>query len=122
MIRRPPRSTRTDTLFPYTTLFRSGRPLRERPISYLPSSCPSSGARLLFERRFIRGVLSHRSLQRPSERRPDSRAGEADRRQGIEHQQDRAVEETKPVAVESDHHLRPRLLAPPTQANAPRQN
>src|SRR3546814_3391602 len=28
MIRRPPRSTRTDTLFPYTTLFRS-RPGRE---------------------------------------------------------------------------------------------
>src|SRR3546814_4864385 len=33
MIRRPPRSTRTDTLFPYTTLFRSGlraRCLRDR--------------------------------------------------------------------------------------------
>src|SRR3546814_17323657 len=29
MIRRPPRSTRTDTLFPYTTLFRSWR-LRQR--------------------------------------------------------------------------------------------
>src|SRR3546814_372675 len=29
MIRRPPRSTRTDTLFPYTTLFRS---LRARPL------------------------------------------------------------------------------------------
>src|SRR3546814_5682153 len=28
MIRRPPRSTRTDTLFPYTTLFRS---LAQRP-------------------------------------------------------------------------------------------
>src|SRR3546814_14429167 len=27
MIRRPPRSTRTDTLFPYTTLFRSDRAL-----------------------------------------------------------------------------------------------
>src|SRR3546814_9784266 len=27
MIRRPPRSTRTDTLFPYTTLFRSAIPL-----------------------------------------------------------------------------------------------
>src|SRR3546814_8924186 len=27
MIRRPPRSTRTDTLFPYTTLFRSLRSL-----------------------------------------------------------------------------------------------
>src|SRR3546814_10759059 len=36
MIRRPPRSTRTDTLFPYTTLFRSalvrlGRLAPERP-------------------------------------------------------------------------------------------
>src|SRR3546814_7849895 len=28
MIRRPPRSTRTDTLFPYTTLFRSPGPAR----------------------------------------------------------------------------------------------
>src|SRR3546814_2175253 len=27
MIRRPPRSTRTDTLFPYTTRFRSDQPL-----------------------------------------------------------------------------------------------
>src|SRR3546814_20719720 len=30
MIRRPPRSTRTDTLFPYTTLFRSVRDVRNR--------------------------------------------------------------------------------------------
>src|SRR3546814_9861059 len=30
MIRRPPRSTRTDTLFPYTTLFRSDDACRER--------------------------------------------------------------------------------------------
>src|SRR3546814_19129135 len=30
MIRRPPRSTRTDTLFPYTTLFRSGDAARRR--------------------------------------------------------------------------------------------
>src|SRR3546814_15338003 len=30
MIRRPPRSTRTDTLFPYTTLFRSAVPARRR--------------------------------------------------------------------------------------------
>src|SRR3546814_7893118 len=29
MIRRPPRSTRTDTLFPYTTLFRSAPGLEE---------------------------------------------------------------------------------------------
>src|SRR3546814_20587579 len=39
MIRRPPRSTRTDTLFPYTTLFRS---------SHLPSprkTAPPDGTR-----------------------------------------------------------------------------
>src|SRR3546814_9374586 len=30
MIRRPPRSTRTDTLFPYTTLFRSLRRPQQR--------------------------------------------------------------------------------------------
>src|SRR3546814_1267036 len=39
MIRRPPRSTRTDTLFPYTTLFRSvlaariGRPVKVVAVS-----------------------------------------------------------------------------------------
>src|SRR3546814_19498078 len=33
MIRRPPRSTRTDTLFPYTTLFRSQHPvIRQRKL------------------------------------------------------------------------------------------
>src|SRR3546814_1844789 len=46
MIRRPPRSTRTDTLFPYTTLFRSPcslvarrvtQPDRESAASALPS-------------------------------------------------------------------------------------
>src|SRR3546814_8609401 len=38
MIRRPPRSTRTDTLFPYTTLFRSAvehRPHRQRDRRYV---------------------------------------------------------------------------------------
>src|SRR3546814_1361441 len=47
MIRRPPRSTRTDTLFPYTTLFRSatqlyrdGRRRQYRP-RCRPYSCPS---------------------------------------------------------------------------------
>src|SRR3546814_8959768 len=36
MIRRPPRSTRTDTLFPYTTLFRS-QPCRLLPLSRSPA-------------------------------------------------------------------------------------
>src|SRR3546814_5727234 len=33
MLRRPPRSTRTDTLFPYTTLFRSLRQVVGRPLA-----------------------------------------------------------------------------------------
>src|SRR3546814_9937991 len=38
MIRRPPRSTRTDTLFPYTTLFRSaaGRRTQDRHGAWTP--------------------------------------------------------------------------------------
>src|SRR3546814_7721862 len=36
MIRRPPRSTRTDTLFPYTTLFRS-----EFPVPVIRPQCQS---------------------------------------------------------------------------------
>src|SRR3546814_4674606 len=38
MIRRPPRSTRTDTLFPYTTLFRS--------IDDVEPPCPEVGVQL----------------------------------------------------------------------------
>src|SRR3546814_5868608 len=42
MIRRPPRSTRTDTLFPYTTLFRSV-PLQDVPIDeVIPAQWRSS--------------------------------------------------------------------------------
>src|SRR3546814_4120961 len=46
MIRRPPRSTRTDTLFPYTTLFRSGCCWRrDRPASIWPACGNFRGAR-----------------------------------------------------------------------------
>src|SRR3546814_4490447 len=41
MIRRPPRSTRTDTLFPYTTLFRSGHD--EAPLTPVDSSADREG-------------------------------------------------------------------------------
>src|SRR3546814_14967953 len=46
MIRRPPRSTRTDTLFPYTTLFRSdrGRRIASKVTRY---SGPNPKSRLL---------------------------------------------------------------------------
>src|SRR3546814_6951044 len=54
MIRRPPRSTRTDTLFPYTTLFRSdlGRQHLE------PSVLPVDRFELVFRR--LESVLRER--------------------------------------------------------------
>src|SRR3546814_18520941 len=39
MLRLPPRSTRTDTLFPYTTLFRSAEPARPDQDRYESSPC-----------------------------------------------------------------------------------
>src|SRR3546814_9402433 len=71
MIRRPPRSTRTDTLFPYTTLFRSGRHRRHGPgleaaqaspgparhdRCEIPPDCPSANARC---RKAAAGGLYH---------------------------------------------------------------
>src|SRR3546814_20601243 len=55
MIRRPPRSTRTDTLFPYTTLFRSPakRHRREQPGAMRAHADPI---------RDILGVAGDRSL------------------------------------------------------------
>src|SRR3546814_12032318 len=64
MIRRPPRSTRTDTLFPYTTLFRSGpwprRDLHPRQTSDQISSLSQSATSLVRDLRtdMIRTVLS----------------------------------------------------------------
>src|SRR3546814_8782192 len=44
MIRRPPRSTRTDTLFPYTTLFRSWRLGGQRRTAFARRAYGISGA------------------------------------------------------------------------------
>src|SRR3546814_737663 len=46
MIRRPPRSTRTDTLFPYTTLFRSGHRTGQL---YIPSRSHCTDSRNILE-------------------------------------------------------------------------
>src|SRR3546814_10974896 len=58
MIRRPPRSTRTDTLFPYTTLFRSARftggLLRSVNFAGMTAYIESDGMRL---RRKVRAVV-----------------------------------------------------------------
>src|SRR3546814_6079656 len=42
MLRRPPRSTRTDTLFPYTTLFRSA--IARECVAHAARSHPFAGA------------------------------------------------------------------------------
>src|SRR3546814_11390909 len=56
MIRRPPRSTRTDTLFPYTTLFRSNC---DEPIGEIWFEMPNGGnAELLIKYLFTSQKLS----------------------------------------------------------------
>src|SRR3546814_10388437 len=61
MIRRPPRSTRTDTLFPYTTLFRSDQETRaERFALARDRAAATAAAELLeeiLERRAGEGIL-----------------------------------------------------------------
>src|SRR3546814_988392 len=56
MIPRPPRSTRTDTLFPYTTLFRS-KPIKRR---YSFTSVPTT--RLCHSLGFVRSDLTRAPL------------------------------------------------------------
>src|SRR3546814_10009618 len=51
MIRRPPRSTRTDTLFPYTTLFRSRVGAPGEADAQYPVITPYAGGNLRVERR-----------------------------------------------------------------------
>src|SRR3546814_20690672 len=66
MIRRPPRSTRTDTLFPYTTLFRSGGRVEVR-IDAVVRYVPKRGDRLAGSRR-AGGVPQHQDPQTRRER------------------------------------------------------
>src|SRR3546814_997059 len=64
MIRRPPRSTRTDTLFPYTTLFRS------RPPSFAPASLRSDLGRTRtrrWDRALVERTAYHCRICRRSE-------------------------------------------------------
>src|SRR3546814_2006371 len=61
MIRRPPRSTRTDTLFPYTTLFRSSASHQERLTmrnqqDVASMSCPVDGTGLVMSERQGLGI------------------------------------------------------------------
>src|SRR3546814_2026887 len=66
MIRRPPRSTRTDTLFPYTTLFRSVRRCRSPSMGSIP---PASGVSASTASRYmgVSGTATGRSEEHTSE-------------------------------------------------------
>src|SRR3546814_2479946 len=61
MIRRPPRATRTDTLFPYTTLFRSARDLDS---VFAGDRRIDGGQQRLAEFRVTRGHVEHRHIRR----------------------------------------------------------
>src|SRR3546814_15041512 len=85
MIRRPPRSTRTDTLFPYTTLFRS-------PDRTAEEADRAARARL---RRGLHRAPRRRLLPLPPRRRiallgrqPDSHAADRGRDRLLRHLQE----------------------------------
>src|SRR3546814_3647468 len=61
MIRRPPRSTRTDTLFPYTTLFRSS----DFAQSEIPSGCPEHEGGIAMDFRYSVAECDVREAERP---------------------------------------------------------
>src|SRR3546814_2396386 len=67
MIRRPPSSTRTDTLFPYTTLFRSPKadiPGREIEVVITPEDFDHRVDRRHRPYAWVRGTLTYRRQNR----------------------------------------------------------
>src|SRR3546814_14197196 len=73
MIRRPPRSTRTDTLFPYTTLFRSPRTFaRSRP-DRVPAPLPRAATWMPPRSRAHAAPLLRQMVRRRIRRRSEER-------------------------------------------------
>src|SRR3546814_10096116 len=87
MIRRPPRSTRTDTLFPYTTLFRSAGRGNASALSGTPAAGVEGahGRRVAFHPQYPSGDVLGRSAHRGGgsarrlQPRPDRRVSVAGR-------------------------------------------
>src|SRR3546814_10526219 len=98
MIRRPPRSTRTDTLFPYTTLFRSERP--EQPASEPRLHRQVDQRNMAEPQRQPRDF--GREPDRPRPRRKRQRLGKPDPAQG---EADRVAADQQPqVETRSEEH------------------
>src|SRR3546814_11544441 len=85
MIRRPPRSTRTDTLFPYTTLFRSG----EGPPTAVAAGSAGEGA-------FARGPADEDSRQEAADDRAEQGAQCPGDHRDLDHSSAPAVRNRKP--------------------------
>src|SRR3546814_3504967 len=82
MIRLPPRSTRTDTLFPFTTLFRSAGPDH-------------------FDQRVVRRLRRHGVRRRArAEDRPEQQAEHQQTDEGDDGQQDMM---TQPIGLMAEH-------------------
>src|SRR3546814_11320354 len=88
MIQRPPRSTRSDTLFPYTTLFRSLQRPRPPRASVSSASLDSSRLKNVLKRigfpnapaRGIAGYCGSRPMPAPISALPAEAGAHADRR------------------------------------------
>src|SRR3546814_20889935 len=85
MLRRPPRSTRTDTLFPYTPLFRSERPAREvaaldalEEVAAVALAIVGDNGRGLFV-----GEIGNALLGAEMELHPHALVGGVDHREGV---------------------------------------
>src|SRR3546814_20300418 len=64
MIRRPPRSTRTDTLFPYTTLFRSMRLLPDADLAVIERCSGHGGSWGVMQENFETAIKVGRPVAR----------------------------------------------------------
>src|SRR3546814_14667663 len=113
MRRRPPRSTRTDTLFPFTTLFRSD--FGEGVAAIADDRADDGSMRLVFEGDEPMELLLERAGRMPL---PPYIAGkrEADERDASDSQTMFAREEGAVAAPPAALHLTPGLSATPAGA------
>src|SRR3546814_5273891 len=75
MIRRPPRSTRTDTLFPYTTLFRSVAHI-DQPGKDQRLGPRTAFSETLLDEHLIRALFGHEALRPALFRRSEEHTSE----------------------------------------------
>src|SRR3546814_5731028 len=112
MLRRPPRSTRTDTLFPYTPLFRSERPARE--VAALDALEEVAAVALVIVgdngRGLFVGEIGNALLGAEMELHPHALVGGVDHREGVAAIAEHVPEAARDAAVgHGDGHLVQRL-------------